>query len=244
MTKKKKLIIVSGGSRGLGLGIIQHLLKLDYKVASFSRKKTDEISALQKHAKDNFFWEDIDATDSVSLKKWIDYLYELNGHIYGLINNAAIAFDGVITLVPQEVMARLINVNLTSVLFLTQACINPMLVQNSGVIINISSIIGSHGYSGLSAYSATKAGLDGVTRSLARELGQKNIRVNSVAPGYLETEMSHGLSAQQREQIIRRTPLGRLGKVNDIVGMIEFLLSDSAAFITGQILTIDGGITC
>jgi 3-oxoacyl-[acyl-carrier protein] reductase len=171
-------------------------------------------------------------------------LIKNHGNIYALINNAAIAADGVITLMPHPTINNLLKTNLEAVLYLTQICVNQMLLQKSSVIINISSIIGNRGYSGLSVYSATKAGLDGITRSLARELGPKNIRVNSVAPGYLETEMSKGLSMLQRDQIIRRTPLGRLGTLEDITGLIRFLLSDEAQFINGQVITVDGGLNC
>jgi len=118
-----------------------------------------------------------------------------------------------------------------------------MLVQQAGHIVNISSIIGQRGFSGLAAYAATKAGIDGMTRALARELGGRQIRVNAIAPGYLETEMSHGLSSDQHAQIVRRTPLGRLGRVDDIVPWLEFLLSDGSGFATGQVITVDGGAT-
>jgi 3-oxoacyl-[acyl-carrier protein] reductase len=118
-----------------------------------------------------------------------------------------------------------------------------LLSKTGGSIVNISSIIGLRGYSGLSAYAATKGGMDAMTRALARELGERRIRVNSVAPGYLETEMTHGLDDRQREQIVRRTPLGRLGNPQDVVGPVSFLLSDRAEFITGQVITVDGGIT-
>jgi 3-oxoacyl-[acyl-carrier protein] reductase len=118
-----------------------------------------------------------------------------------------------------------------------------MLVQRQGAIINISSIIAQRGFSGLAMYAATKAGLEGLTRALARELGSRQIRVNAIAPGYLETEMSAALDEGQRQQIIRRTPLGRLGQVADVVPCVEFLLSPGARFITGQVITIDGGST-
>jgi 3-oxoacyl-[acyl-carrier protein] reductase len=129
-------------------------------------------------------------------------------------------------------------------ILLTKLVVRRMLVGTSrGVILNISSIIGVRGYSGLSVYASTKAGMDGMTRALARELGPRRIRVNSIAPGYLETEMTRGLDQRQREQIVRRTPLGRLGVPDDIVGPVLFLFSDAASFITGQIIVVDGGIT-
>jgi 3-oxoacyl-[acyl-carrier protein] reductase len=118
-----------------------------------------------------------------------------------------------------------------------------LLSRQPGSIVNISSIIGLRGYSGLAAYAATKGGLDAMTRALARELGERRIRVNSVAPGYLETEMTHGLDQAHRQQIVRRTPLGRLGEPRDVVGPVLFLLSDAAEFVTGQVLVVDGGIT-
>jgi 3-oxoacyl-[acyl-carrier protein] reductase len=118
-----------------------------------------------------------------------------------------------------------------------------MLRQGSGKIINISSIVGMSGYRGLSVYSATKAALDGLTRSLARELGSRGITVNSVAPGYMRTEMSHGLDDVQLQQIVRRTPAGRLGEPADVAAAVKFLVSDEARFITGHVLVVDGGLT-
>jgi 3-oxoacyl-[acyl-carrier protein] reductase len=119
-----------------------------------------------------------------------------------------------------------------------------MILTLGGRIINISSIIGSRGYNGLSVYSATKAGLDGVTRSLARELGQRQITVNSVAPGYMQTDMSSGLGEDRLKQIVRRTPMNKLAVIEDIIPLVKFLLSESAGMITGQTIMVDGGISC
>ena len=134
--------------------------------------------------------------------------------------------------------------NLISTLVLTKRYVRERLrVRKSGIIVNISSIIGIRGYAGLAAYSASKAGMDGMTRSLARELGPKGFRVNSVLPGYMETDMSKSLDSSQRNQIIRRTPLGRLATTVDVVQVVEFLISDRSSFVTGQSIVVDGGIT-
>ena len=146
---------------------------------------------------------------------------------------------------PEAVIDQLVQINLSGTLKLSRQVIRSMLLApGPGVILNISSIIGLRGYRGLAAYAATKAGMDGITRALARELGSRKIRVNSIAPGYLTTEMTGELDEEQRQQIVRRTPLGRLGTPEDVLGSVRFLLSDAAEFITGQTLVIDGGITC
>jgi 3-oxoacyl-[acyl-carrier protein] reductase len=137
----------------------------------------------------------------------------------------------------------MVDLNLKGTFRVTRAAVRRMLTQGGGRVINISSIVGLSGYRGLSVYSATKAALDGFTRSLARELGGKGITVNSVAPGYLMTEMSHGLDADDLKQIVRRTPAGRLGEPEDVAAAVLFLASEQAAFITGQVLVVDGGLT-
>ncbi len=238
-------VIVTGGSRGLGQAFVTDLLAHGYRVATLSRSKTPFIEEmLQKHPREQFMWEEIDATDIKKVSEYIDRVHQSYGKIYGLVNNAGVAVDGVLTMLKDDDIDKVMTLNLESVIKITRACIKKMLIAKEGCIINISSIIGIRGYSGLSVYSATKAGLDGFTRALARELGARNIRVNSIAPGYIETEMSSTLGAEQRGQIIRRTPLNRLGKVEDVAGLVRFLLSPEAKFMTGQLLVVDGGITC
>jgi 3-oxoacyl-[acyl-carrier protein] reductase len=182
--------------------------------------------------------------DADSLSRVVAGVEKELGPIDALINNAGIAYDGVLAGMPPESIEKLIQVNLTGALLLTRLVVRRMLLRGSGNIINVSSIIGLRGYSGLAAYSATKGGLDGMTRALARELGSRQIRVNSIAPGYLETEMTHSLSDFQRDQVIRRTPLGRLGVPADVVGVVLFLLSPASSYMTGQTLVVDGGVTC
>ena len=140
-----------------------------------------------------------------------------------------------------EAVDQMIDVNLRGTIAITRTCVREMLINRWGRIVTITSIVGSSGFRGLSVYSLTKAGLDGFTRSLARELGDRGITVNSVAPGFLETEMTHGLSPQQRTQIVRRTPAGRLGTSADVAGIVKFLCSDAAEFVTGQTIFVDGG---
>ena len=182
--------------------------------------------------------------DSASLSRVVATVEKDIGPIDVLINNAGIAYDGVLAGMPPEQIERLVGVNLTGALLLSRLVVRRMLLRNAGNILNISSIIGIRGILGLAAYSATKGGLDAMTRALARELGSRNIRVNAIAPGYLETEMTHGLSEFQRDQVVRRTPLGRLGVPADVVGVVLFLLSPASAYMTGQTLVVDGGVTC
>jgi len=239
-----KVILLSGGSRGLGLAFVESLLCSGHSIYTFSRRISPELEGLSASSGGRLIWESIDATDFPLVEDYVKRLYERERKLDVLINNAGVGLDGVLTLMRPEDVSSLLALNLESCIRLTRFAVKYMLMAKSGSIVNISSIIGIRGYSGLSVYSATKAGLDGFSRALAREFGSKGIRVNSVAPGYLETDMSSKLQGQQREQIIRRTPLGRLGRVDDVTGVVNFLISDEARFITGQTIVVDGGITC
>jgi 3-oxoacyl-[acyl-carrier protein] reductase len=146
---------------------------------------------------------------------------------------------------PEVEIDRILRTNLSGALQITRAFLRVLLSQNTeGRVVNISSIVGSRGYSGLAAYSASKAGLDGMTRALAREVGRRGITVNSIAPGYIQTDMSASLSADQLAQIAKRTPMRRLASYADIFPLLLFLLSDGARFLTGQTIMVDGGMSC
>lgn len=245
MSAEGQVIVVSGGSRGLGGAVVKDLLGRGHVVATFSRSSSALVEECQKGpAQERFIWEALDGTDHEAVKRFAFSIGKRFGRIDGLINNAAFLAEGLLALTPPAAIRKSLALNLESAILLTQTCVKVMLRQDGASIINISSLNGIRGHAGVSVYSATKAALDGFSRSLARELGPRKIRVNSVAPGYFESEMTGGMTQKQRDQILRRTPLGRLGKVEDLVGVIRFLLSPEASFITGQTLVVDGGITC
>ncbi len=250
MSNATKTVIVSGGSRGLGLAIVRDLLAQNYRVATCSRNRTKDAENLEadyaKHP-GRFLWRQCEMGDEKAEALFFEQIIAWAGGdgLYALVNNAAIAGEGILATFPTIDAERILNINLISALRMNRLALRQMLAQNRPArVINISSIVGLRGYTGLAAYSASKAGLDGMTRALAREVGRRGITVNSVAPGYLMTDLSASLGSDQRRQIVNRTPLGRLGDVADVVPAIRFLLSDDARFITGQTLVVDGGISC
>jgi 3-oxoacyl-[acyl-carrier protein] reductase len=246
MSDDKPVALISGGSRGLGSAIASRCMMEGYRVATFSRSESDYVSSQVNKDKEqkDFMWEKVDATNEKSIQKFVSNVVNKFGKIDVLINNVGVAADGILSLTQASDIHKCIDNNLKSAIFLTQQCSKVMLKQRHGCILNISSVNAIRGHSGVSVYSATKSALDGLTRSLARELGGMNIRVNSVAPGYFESDMVNHLTHDQKNRIARRTPLKRLANINEIVNGIMFFISSGASFITGQTLVIDGGITC
>jgi 3-oxoacyl-[acyl-carrier protein] reductase len=238
----RKHVVVSGGSRGLGRALVEGLLAHGYLVSTFSRTRTDFVD---ERAQDpSFFFQVADIRDPSMLTPFLAQAKERFGNAFGLVNCAGVATVGVLAMLRDEQIDQAIATNLRGTLTLTRLVLRQMrLASHGGAIVNISSVVGIRGYRGMAVYSATKGAIDALTRSLARELGAWGIRVNSVAPGYIQTEMTSSLSGPQVEKILRRTPLGRLGKPEDVIGPVTFLLSEQAAFITGQVLVVDGGIT-
>ena len=242
--------IISGGSRGLGLAIVERLLERGDCVATFSRSGSATLESLAAIHADRLHTERFDAADADAIRGFVARAAARFGGIDHCIANAAVAHEGVVATVRDDEIDAMLDVNLRGSIVLVRECVRQMLVRPVGndraaadgpSVVVVSSVVASRGSPGLAVYAATKAGLEGFARSLARELGPRGIRVNAVAPGFLETDLSSSLSEANRARIVRRTPLGRLGVPADIVGAIEFLAGRQGAFITGQVVTVDGG---
>lgn len=238
-----KTILVTGGTRGLGLAIVRRLHRDGFQVVATGRTLSPELGRLVETAGGAVRFRALDLADSKGIHDWVRALTTEAGHLYGLVNNAALGHDGVLATMHENQIHELISVNLTSTIILTKYCSRSMLLGGEGRIVNIASIIGFTGFNGLAVYAASKAGLLGFTRSLARELGKARITVNAVAPGYMQTDMTSGLQGEKLESIKRRSPLGRLATPDDAAGAVAFLLSADAASVTGTTMTVDAGST-
>ena len=244
MDGQSRRVLISGGSKGLGAALVGHFLEHGHKVATFSRTVTEEVEAWRAKYPDHFFYDSLSLTDKAAVKGFVNQVQGLFGDTEVLVNNAGIARSGLLPLFRDEDVDTVVDLNLKGTFYISRLVSRPMLSLGWGRIINISSIVGLSGYRGLSVYGASKAGLDGFTRALARELGPRNITVNSVAPGFLSTEMNEELDTRQTRQIVNRTPMGRLGNTRDVAELVGYLASPAAEFITGQVIAVDGGITC
>jgi 3-oxoacyl-[acyl-carrier protein] reductase len=241
--RDRESVLISGGSRGLGLAIVKSLLARGHSVATFSRKPSAETDDLTVKYNDRFAFAQCDMRETSRFKELIKEFESKLGRLSALVNNAGIVSEDLLARHKEDEIEKLISVNLAGPLLLTRAAIRGMMIAGSGSIVNISSIVSVSGYKGTVAYSATKGGINAMTRALARELGGRGITVNTVAPGYMETDLVAHMDPKKLKQIVRRTPLGRPGTVDDIVGVVRFLLSDEARFLTGQTIVVDGGLT-
>lgn len=239
-----KVAIVSGGSRGLGMVLVERLLEEGWHVATFSRSANAFIAETTEAANGRFFWDAADLTEPRTLQDFVKSVVRRFGRVDLLINNGAVLHQELLLTTSPSKIETLIKSNLVAPITLAQACARTMSVRGGGLILNVSSINAIRGHRGVAVYSAAKAGLDGFSRSLARELGAMNIRVNSVVPGFFDSEMTSAVTPTNRERILRRTPVGRLGTADDVVELLLFLSSPAASFITGQTIVVDGGITC
>ncbi len=244
MAPDKRVVIVSGGSRGLGQALVQDRLDAGDIVATFSRSSNSFIDQLRSADPEGarFHWEAIEGTDLDGVRAFGMNVMRRYKRIDALINNAGVGSEGLLTMTSEREIHLALTLNLESVIVLTRTCLKAMIAARHGSIINISSVNALRGHKGLAVYSATKAGLLGLTRSLAREAGPQGITVNAIAPGFFESEMVGHLSDAQRARIIRRTPMRAMCTTQDLVDSARFLLETRA--ITGQTLVVDGGFTC
>lgn len=237
----KRNVIVTGARRGLGLAICQRLSSDGFRVIAVARSESPELTSLCNE--NSVCFENFDLASISKIHSWTQELTKKYGRIYGLVNNAAIGKDGILSTMHESEIQQMLDVNIQSPIILTKYIARSMLMSGCGRIVNISSIIASTGFSGLSVYAATKAALVGFTKSLSRELGKANITVNCIAPGYMETDMTKGLSQAKLESIKRRSPLEKFVSVEDVSASVSFLLGEGGANITGTTFTVDAGST-
>jgi len=239
-------VLVTGGSRGIGLAISRRIAAAGYNVIAVARRESDELRAAIREAGAgagglHFRAFDLSVVDAIPA--FVKGLRDEFGVIYGLVNNAGIGTEGLLATMHNTEIEALMRLNILSPIVLTKYVVRQMMADGVGRIINMSSIIATTGYNGLSVYGATKAAATGFTRSLAREVGKLGITVNAIAPGFVDTELTQGLSEDQRKRIVGRSALRRLPEADDVARMVEYLLGDGGSNITGTVLTVDAGNT-
>jgi 3-oxoacyl-[acyl-carrier protein] reductase len=231
-----KLALVTGGSRGIGRAIALELGRAGAEVVVGYRTGREEAESVAAEIGGRAL--EADVSDAESAKA----LVEAAGDVDVLVNNAGLTRDGLLVRMSDEDWRTVIDTNLSSVFYTCRAAARPMMRKRAGSIVNVSSIVGVHGNGGQTNYAASKAGIIGFTKSLARELGSRNVRANVVAPGYVTTQLTDVLPPEATEAMLANTPLGRLGDPEDVAGAVRFLCSDAAAFVTGDVLLVDGGL--
>jgi 3-oxoacyl-[acyl-carrier protein] reductase len=236
-------VLVTGASRGIGLAIAQRLAAAGYEVIALARTQGEALSAVMDAAGGKIRFVAFDLSQIDAIPEMVRELKADAGPLYGLVNNAGIGADGLLANTHNSQIEAVIRLNVTAPIVLTKYVVRGMMTGDGGRIVNMSSIIGSTGYSGLSVYGATKASMIGFTKSLAREVGRLGVTVNAIAPGFIDTELTAGLGDEGREQVMRRSALRRLAEVGDVAAMVEFLMGDGGKNITGAVMTVDAGNT-
>jgi 3-oxoacyl-[acyl-carrier protein] reductase len=240
-------VVVTGGSRGIGLAISRRLAAAGYHVVAVARRESDELADAIRVATDMgrgvLRFRAFDLSEIEAIPGFVKGLRDEVGPVYGLVNNAGIGTEGLLATMHNTQIEALLRVNVLSPIVLTKYIVRQMMADGAGRIINMSSIIGSTGYSGLSVYGATKAAATGFTRSLAREVGKLGITVNAIAPGFIDTELTKSLAGEGRDRIAGRSALRRLPGTDDVASMVEYLLGEGGRNITGTVMTVDAGNT-
>ena len=241
---KGKRFVVTGGSRGIGQAIVKALAQAQAQVAfSYRSQKNKAQALLESLPGEGHFCFSLDMALKESREEALSGVTQKWNQIHGLVNNAGLTEDQILMLMTEESIFRVIQVNLIGSILWTKGLLRPLFRSKEGAsIVNITSVTAQVGSGGQSNYTASKGGLESFSRSLARELAKKKIRVNCIAPGFIETNMTDSLSAEQKKAILDRVPLQRLGGVQDITGACLFLLSDLSSYITGHTLNVNGGM--
>jgi 3-oxoacyl-[acyl-carrier protein] reductase len=235
----KKNVLVTGCSRGIGLAIAKKLIDEGYFVVGTSRSKIDLANLL---GSDNCLHQAVDVSNEDDISSMIESLTKQDIHIHCLVNNAGITKDQLFMRMNSDDWNSVINTNLNGVFYLTKSLIKSMVKSKYGRIVNISSVAGLMGNAGQVNYASSKAALSGFTKSLAKELASRNITVNNVCPGFIESDMTKELSDTQIENALQQIPFQRFGTAEEVASLVAYLLSDAANYITGQELSIDGGM--
>lgn len=239
---KDKVILVTGANRGIGLNIIQRLNNDGYTVIGTSRTNDGANIISQEIKSNDGKGLKMDVTNQESINSAIKNIQDEYGSLYGLVNNAGITNDNLLMRMTEEQWLSVIETNLTSIYRVTKSIIKDMMKAREGRIVNIGSIVGMMGNAGQSNYSASKSGLLGFTKSLARELSSRNINVNSISPGFIDTDMTKALSNEQIDNLSKNIPLGRIAESSEVSSVVSFLLSNDSSYITGENINVNGGL--
>ena len=239
---KDKVILVTGANRGIGLNIIQRLNNDGYTVIGTSRTDDGANIISQEINSNGGKGLKMDVTNQESINSAIKNIHDEYGTLYGLVNNAGITNDNLLMRMTEEQWLSVIETNLTSIYRVTKSIVKDMMKAREGRIVNIGSIVGMMGNAGQSNYSASKSGLLGFTKSLARELSSRNINVNAISPGFIDTDMTKALSDDQIDNLSKNIPLGRIAESSEVSSVVSFLLSDDSSYITGENINVNGGL--